>query len=89
MPPEVQEATQMYFDRVDPLKDFFDDQCAIDPWFKIKHSDLHKKYLEWARETGEKRPFSRKRFHEYMKNKGFETKKIDGYPYWEGIDLKG
>lgn len=85
MPPEVKEATDSYFERINPLTDFIKECCTLDG--SIRTALLHKRYLEYAKEAGEKKPFGRRKFSQLLASKNFEIITIRGTDYWQKISL--
>jgi putative DNA primase/helicase len=48
VPPEVVNATTCYRDESDPLAEFYQDVCRIEPGTKVKATLLHQAYVKWA-----------------------------------------
>ena len=92
-PPEVSNAGQEWREHDDPLKEFLDDCCEIDPALFVKASDLAAGYEWWAKQNRERYPLGREAFTDRLQSKKFEqsrSRRIDGKQArtWEGIELK-
>jgi P4 family phage/plasmid primase-like protien len=72
-PPEVQEATDRYREESDPLAEFLEDRCQVDPQAWVASADLWRAYLAWAEGAGEKFTVSRRRFAEHLEARGFKS----------------
>jgi P4 family phage/plasmid primase-like protien len=53
-PEEVRAATREYQEEMDPLADFFDERCRLDPDSWISKRDLQRSYKEWCEATNQK-----------------------------------
>jgi putative DNA primase/helicase len=91
-PPEVQEATDRYREESDPLAEFLEDRCVVDPAAGVASADLWRAYLAWAEGAGEKFTVSRRRFAEHLEARGFRSvSKRDGarvLRHWKGLAVR-
>ncbi len=93
VPGIVREATQELRVEMDPLADFFDEQCVIGEGLTVPVSDLRKAYDRWAQEAGIKHTINPRNFNLRLRDKGCESKptRWNGYTCkcWRGIGLQG
>jgi len=88
-PEAVQDATQEYRDEMDVLGEFFSDHCIVGTGLRAFSSELYKEYLDWAQDSGIRRPMSQTMFGLRLAERGFEKKKSTGGKIaWEGIGIK-
>lgn len=92
-PPEVTSAGQEWREHDDPLKEFLDDCCEVNPESFVRASDLAAGYEWWAKQNRERYPLGREAFSERLQSKGFSqsrSRRIDNKQArtWEGIELK-
>lgn len=74
----VQEATAAYREEMDPLHDWLEECCEVDPgkdWFGASAA-LFASYLQWAERVGERRPLSLKAWGEQMTRRFGERDRI-------------
>lgn len=86
VPEAVKETTEEYREEMDPLADFLEECCIVNPLAKAKNTDLWRSYETWARDNGEKYTLGRKRFAQEIARRGF----IQGRGrdrFWEGIGI--
>lgn len=89
MVPQIVEAfTNEYKAEMDPLKDFLDDVCVINPIAMANNSDLWIGYENWCKENGEKYQVGRKRFTQNLESHGFVQERISTKRFWRGIGIK-
>ncbi len=87
VPQAIVETTEEYRAEMDPLKDFLNDVCIINPLAKVANSRLFSAYEEWCRENGERFPLGRKRFTQLLKNYGFSLERTSKQRFWQGLGL--
>ncbi len=89
VPPLIEAATQEYRDGMDPLADFMDDCCTIDPASWTGTTDLWKAYETWAKENSESHPLTRPAFVNRMEKRGLQRDRIgkNRDRVWLGINL--
>lgn len=90
VPEEVNEAAQQLRLQSDPVTRFVEEQMADGilveaPEAKIKTVELHRMYLQWAKDTGEIRLGSRRFANRIESGVGLERIKSDGQRVWRGI----
>jgi len=86
-PVKVKDATHIYKDEMDNLKQFLDECCIFQPMIKAKSSKLYEIYKKWCEKAGEKQ-LNQKTFSMRLKERGFEKKRQDSGFFWEGIGIK-
>lgn len=87
VPIGVKNATEEYRTEMDPLADFIEECCLINPLAKVKNPDLFRAYETWAKENGEKFVLGRKRFKRAMEQRGFTPDRTGQTRFWQGIGL--
>jgi putative DNA primase/helicase len=70
-PKSVHDATEAYRVESDPLANFFEERCVIEPNAQATASDLYKAYLACCEEYGEKRPMTANGFGRRLTERGF------------------
>lgn len=88
IPEAVQGATDAYRHEEDRIADFLEDCCDVGPEHHVKAADLYLAYKKWA-ESGGEFVQSQTRFGRSMSERGFETKKIQGMKWRDGIRIRG
>lgn len=64
------------------------DECLVQDSSKaVKASDLYEEYQKYCNDN-DRTALTRHGFNKNLRNKGYETKKIKGYPYYKGLDFK-
>jgi putative DNA primase/helicase len=86
-PEAIKEMTNEYKQESDPLKDFVDDCCKVDPMQVVGNSEIFKAYKDWSEENGDKYGLGRKRFSQALKAKGFEQFRDGNVRLWHGLCL--
>ena len=84
LPPEVIEKVRNFLkqgDNQDGLAAFIEDRCTLDTTEKAPASALYEAYCSWCEENNEK-PMSQKRFGGLLSERGLESKRGTGGPYW-------
>lgn len=69
-PATVVESSEAYRNESDVLKEFLNEECAIDPNRQAAAADVWKAYVDWAASNNE-RPLDRKTFSHKMRMQGF------------------
>lgn len=96
-PPEVEAARRVWREESDPLNDFLDDECVLDPDLFCRTTSLWEQYVRWADRQKIRDPLKRKDFNERIRARGFkETShrfadgeaKDWGERAWSGIALR-
>jgi putative DNA primase/helicase len=89
-PAEIDEATQKYRDEMDPLADFFANQCELEENFCATSRELYEGYFAWAGSNASE-PISQKAFGTRLGEKVFQRyrSRIEGVLtwFWAGIKL--
>ena len=86
-PEVVKLAVEDYRDSQDPLKDFIDACCIIDPKARVDTSELRKAYLRFCEVEGARYPLGPRQFGERLRGMGFRASKSNGIRWLEGLDL--
>lgn len=92
-PPEVGEETASWRSNSDPLKDFLDDACELDPEGWVPITQMAKAYERWAVDNGERYKLSRQKFNDQMEQRGLKRTKryadgVSGARGWSGVFLR-
>ena len=92
VPKIVTDATEEYRQEQDPLVEFFDERCILEPEAKVARRSLRQQYEQWCKDTGS-RPIGAKSFSAGLRAKGITDggtvrwghKPVDA---WAGIRLR-
>src|SRR5262249_9753436 len=84
-PPVVKLATAAYREEMNPLQDFIEDRCILDPEAVTPSAALWSDYQTWSRASAERYSLTRKQFGEALRARGCEDKKLRGQRAWHGI----
>lgn len=88
-PGAVQDATEEYREEMDVLGEFLVRRCLVGDGLRAFSSDLYRAYLDWAQDTGIRKPMSQTMFGSRLSERGFTRKKSTGGNYaWLGIGVK-
>ena len=92
-PPEVADEESRWRAESDPLRDFVEDCCIVNPGLDQKAASLWQAYQNWAEENGERHSLTRKKFTDRLQLLGCEpVKRKYGRSYsergWTGIGLR-
>jgi putative DNA primase/helicase len=90
-PSVVRTATQAYRTEADPLRDFLEDRCILDPQAEVSVATLREAYVQWTRENGERNILTRLQFSRRLEAMGLQ-KRQHGHSRtwtWFGIQLRG
>lgn len=88
-PEAVQDATAEYRDEMDVLGEFFRDCCVLGDSLQAVSSELYREYMDWAQDSGIRRPMSQTMFSLRLAERGFERKRVTGGKVaWLGIGLR-
>jgi putative DNA primase/helicase len=90
-PAVVIAATQAFRTESDPLQDFLDDRCEFGPGAQVSAAALIEEYASWARQTGERKTFTRTQLTRRLEAMGLQ-KRRHGHTRawtWFRIRLKG
>jgi putative DNA primase/helicase len=85
-PQEVAEATRSYREESDPLADFINDCCAIDPDFVTATGELRRAYEAYCTEKG-MRPVGGRTFAERLQQLQCTADRNASGRFWRGIAL--
>jgi putative DNA primase/helicase len=87
----VERATRTLRISMDPLGEFLEENCEIDPGSITEAGDLRSTYINWTRLNGVRNPLSNKEWSQRLQDLGCvrSLKTIDGHRVrvWEGIHL--
>ncbi len=90
LPSSVRAATEQYREESDPLRDFIDELCIVQPGKSVAASALWVTYLNWVKDNGEPWPLDRAAFARRLEARGLRKTRV-GHARtwtWEGICLK-
>jgi putative DNA primase/helicase len=89
-PQEIRDAVQDYRDQMDPLKDFLDDRCLLNPELTATAGELYRAYNAWADDNLQKKERLTKRgFGLVLAEKGFRKGRgTGGVRLWRSLGLK-
>jgi len=79
-PQSIVDSTNEFKEESNPLKDFFEECCEINPGDKIKISDLYRAYSQWKG----KFCLAKRTFKEHMRECGF----TDGRTTWQNKTIR-
>ena len=85
-PEAVRKATTSYRREMDLLGRFLEDCTTLQHEARLASGRLYDVYRQWCEENGE-RPETKKMIGLMMKERGFEQRKVQGYPNWLGLKL--
>ena len=63
-----------YREEQDPVREFFEDICLIDPKAYCPVTDLRAAYDEWAKENGDHYTLCRREFNKRVRGRGCDTR---------------
>lgn len=88
MPPAVKEATEAYREESDPLVQFMEERCVLDPQAHVTAADLWREYQNWCSES-EETPLDRKKFAARLGARGFKKVRLgrERTWHWRGLRL--
>lgn len=86
VPRQCNTATADYKEDMDPLKDWIDSRCVIEPDAECTVAALYESYREWAKGAGES-VISKRQLVMTLKDRGFERKRKFDARYYKGIAL--
>jgi len=87
-PPEkVLAATARFRSESDMVGRFLAQEMKTDPMGTIERTVLYKIYLKWCEDEGEK-PVSNRAVIKYLRERGFDERKLGGAMCWTGIRIK-
>lgn len=91
-PDAVRDATESYRAEQDPLADWIEDHCVLDPTSWVRSVDLRSSYETWAKEAGYRHTLSPRAFRELLEERGCrdDRRRIDGKTQrvWWGLRLR-
>ena len=88
IPGAVKAITDEYRQSMNPIKDFLDEECYINPGVSIKKGELFEAYMNYCRVGGQRYFLGKRQFGERIRKQFEEQKTRDGH-YWIGICLSG
>lgn len=90
-PESIKQSTDEFFDDIDPLSEWTNLACEIDPrnsLWSVGNIELYGDYCQYADAKRERR-ISQRNFSAYLKNKNLTNRRgTGGYVQWNGIRLK-
>jgi putative DNA primase/helicase len=91
-PPTVKVATQAYRQEMDPLEEFIEDCCLVEPAAEVTVKALYEAYNKWCERNGEKHPLSKRAVGLKLADRGEIKGDRDSTPtrnrLWRGIGLR-
>ena len=88
VPEVVESATAAYRSEQDPIRDFLDDYCELDPSAHVPARRLREAYEAWAKDNGV-RPLHGRAYGERLRARGCDNRRLCGAQTWVGIRLVG
>lgn len=89
MPPsEILNATAQYRSEQDVLDEFLRECCEEDIHAEIKSKDLYEAYTAWAKESGERYPWSKKFLARRLGDRGFIPSHTRIGTIWKGLQIR-
>jgi putative DNA primase/helicase len=96
IPDSVRESTQRYKEEINPIADFIEERCIIEPGdgeLTISSATLFDAYMQWANTNKMKHPVKKKKFGICLREYGLEPERcsVEGKRArtWTGIKLIG
>jgi putative DNA primase/helicase len=87
IPDRVRSYTEEYRSEVDPLTEFLDEHCQLNPTARTTRGALYTAYTRWAHGYGTP-PITQKAFADALKRLGTtDGGKSAGIRHWQGIEL--
>jgi len=87
-PAPVLALTEEYRRESDPLREFLEERCTLDPSAQATNPEIWTAYQEWAKEAGEKYPLGRKRFSQALFARGLDQHTTGDTRYWIGLEVR-
>ncbi len=87
-PPAVLALTEEYRQESDPLEDFIEERCVVDPAARVSNQELRAAYSQWAEASGEKFPLGSKQLTQALRSRGLEEHRTGAGRYWTGLGLR-
>jgi P4 family phage/plasmid primase-like protien len=87
-PAVVEQATLEYRTDEDDLGGFLRDRCVVAPDARVTKHDLFEVYVEWAKDAGERDPYSMRQLTGRLKDRGFAEGYVDRAKGWHGLRLR-
>lgn len=86
----VREATEELFDANDPIADWLDACCTVDPEKRAEPKRLHADYVMWCAANGvpARAQLGRKAFGDALAERSYRRQKSNGVRYHHGIALR-
>jgi putative DNA primase/helicase len=85
-PAAVTKTTAAYREENDPLAEFLDDRCAVEPGAEVGKSELYKAFKGWVEAAGE-REISQRDFNQRVAERGFNERRNMKTRFWAGLKL--
>jgi putative DNA primase/helicase len=87
--PEIDAATARYRAEMDPLADFFEEACVLDPAGELPASMLRQVYETWCRDSGVRFPLSPRKLAARLEARGCRQRRGSaGTRFWQGLRLR-
>jgi putative DNA primase/helicase len=91
-PESVRQAGFEYRADSDPLGEFIEAKCTLDPRLSTTVKAMKNCYLNWAESENVKYTISSRNFNEYLRERGCDQKQMTKFgnsaKYWQGIGLQ-
>ena len=85
VPERVRAYTAEYRAENDPIAEWLEACCVIEPGFAATAADLYRSYVEWAKENGEEPPLSQTALGKALGDRGLRKERDRGRRTWLGI----
>lgn len=86
-PEAVKRMTGEYKEESDPLRDFIQERCTLDPQAQAGNAEIWSVYQEWAKEAGERWSLGRKKFSQALMARGLDQYRVGSERRWIGIGV--
>jgi putative DNA primase/helicase len=86
VPQAVRAATDAYRHESDPLADFLEDACFVEPSVDCTAKELYDAYARWAQANGVRFPLKARTLGQQLDDRGFKPHKgTGGARFWRGL----
>lgn len=86
-PEAVKRLTGEYREESDPLRDFLQERCTLEPTAQASNSEIWNAYQEWSKANNERYPLGRKRFTQALMGRGLDQYRVGTERRWIGIGV--
>lgn len=83
----ITKTTEEFQSDMDSVAEYLTNRCEINASATVTIADLHSDYQHWCRQNGFDF-LSKNEFGGALKKQGFQSKRVTGFRYWEGLRIK-